>query len=114
VGNGNLVLNWVVNYGADQHPLLDRNLLLCTGFSRMFIVAVSMRSGFVGGFVFPTLTIGLFAAVIMSQMFDYIPLGLCASCFFVSITAGIVPMPITLSVLSTFVFYLGEFDFSEF
>jgi len=42
---------------------------------RMVILAVSMNCGFVGGFIYPMLTIGTIAGAICSEYYDYLPFG---------------------------------------
>ena len=37
----------------------------------MFVMGVSMNSGFIGGFVYPTITMGTMAAVICFQVRKY-------------------------------------------
>jgi H+/Cl- antiporter ClcA len=83
---------------------------MCTGFARIFLLGVSMNSGFVGGIILPMLTVGLLAGAIMSQMYPYIPVALCESAFMVSIACGVVPAPVTFSVLAAFIFYLGAYQ----
>ena len=64
VGNGKLVFAWIVKYGAVESPLLSQKLLMCTGFARMFLLGVSLNCGFIGGMIFPFLTIGLIAGAV--------------------------------------------------
>ena len=108
VGYGNLEMTYMIGYGGVEQPLLDRSLLLSTGFARMLLLGVSMQSGFVGGVIFPMLSIGLIAGVVMHQMYPFIHIGLCVSTFIVAVTGAIVPIPITLTALSASVFYLGK------
>jgi len=108
VGNGNIIFSWIIKYGQDGQ--VSEHLLLCTAFARMFLLGVSMNCGFVGGIIFPYLTMGLICGTLMYTHFPYIPLGLCISCFMISIPCGIVPMPFTFTCLSAFVFYNGLYQ----
>jgi len=83
---------------------------MCTGFARMVLLGVSMNSGFVGGVVFPLLTIGMIAGAVLSQMYPSLPVSLCESIFMVSIACGFVPLPITFTLLSAFIFFLGAYQ----
>jgi H+/Cl- antiporter ClcA len=96
----------VIKYGGIQGEL-DDNLLLCTGFARMVLLGVSMNCGFVGGIVFPFLSMGILAGVVAHQHYPEVPLGLCISSFMVALPCGIVPMPFTFTCLSAFAFFLG-------
>jgi H+/Cl- antiporter ClcA len=73
----------------------------------MFLLGVSMNCGFVGGIVFPFLTMGIITGCIAFQYFPYIPLGLLVPAFMVALPCGIVPMPFTFTCLSAFAFFLG-------
>lgn len=106
VGNGNLTNDWVIKKGGINGDL-DDNLLLCTGFARMALLGVSMNCGFVGGIVYPFLTMGIIAGVIAHQHYQEVPLGLFISAFMVALPCGIVPMPFTFTCLSAFAFFLG-------
>lgn len=108
VGNGNIIFNWIIKYGPDGQ--ISEHLLLCTAFARMFLLGVSMNCGFVGGFIFPFLTMGLLSGTIANIHYPYLPLGMCISCFMISIPCGIVPMPFTFTCLSAFIFYNGLYQ----
>ena len=79
VGDGNMVLAPIVRFGA--MGLLSKHLLISSAFCKLFTLAVSMNCGFIGGFVFPMITVGGMSGVIAYQMYDYVPLGLCIGCF---------------------------------
>ena len=134
VGDGSAVLPKVVQYGHNYVkepatwngmtppptllPLLpssstesiSTHLLLCSAFAKMFVLGISMNCGFVGGFVFPTILIGVMAGVVCYQLFTYIPLGMCVSCFLSAVPAGICPMPFTLACLAIFTQYNGLYQ----
>jgi H+/gluconate symporter-like permease len=68
--------------------------------------------GYVGGFIFPIITISLIAGVVMWQNYPYLPFGLCIGCFLSSLAGGICPMPMTLACLAIFCFFFGMYETS--
>jgi H+/Cl- antiporter ClcA len=103
VGNGNLITKAAIKFGGQ----LSDNLLWATVFARMFTLGVSMNCGFVGGFIFPMITIGLIVGVIAHNNYDEYPIGLMISCFLAAVPSGICPMPFTMLGIPTFIFFLG-------
>lgn len=110
VGNGNVIFPYVVKFGTDE--TVSQRLLLCTGFTRMVLLGVSMNCGFVGGIIFPFLTMGMIAGAVMYVNFPYIPKGLCLAAFMVALPSGIVPMPFTFVSLVVCIFYFGLYQIS--
>lgn len=131
VGDGNLVIKQIIQYGHNYvtppstppptlQPLfpavntdnsISTSLLVSSLFAKMFVLGVSINSGFVGGFVFPTILIGIMAGVVCYQLFpDTIPLGMCISCFLAAVPAGICPMPFTLACLAMVTQYNGLYQ----
>ncbi len=108
VGNGNLVFNYLIKYGTNGD--VSQNLLVCSGFARMFLLGVSMNSGFCGGIIFPFLTMGMICGCVMYRNYTYIPRGLCIGCFMISLPCGVVPMPFTFTCLVVFIFYFGLYQ----
>ena len=108
VGNGNLVFDWIIKFGVNG--TVTQKLLLCTGFARMTLLGISMNCGFVGGIIFPYLTMGLIAGAIMAVNYPGIPVGLCLGTFMISVACGIVPMPFTFTGLSVFVYFFGLYQ----
>lgn len=108
VGNGNIIFTYLIKYGSAGD--ISQNLLLCTGFARMFLLGVSMNCGFCGGIIFPFLTMGIIAGDIMYLNYGYVPRALCIACFMISIPCGVVPMPFTFSCLVIFMFYFGIYQ----
>lgn len=108
VGNGNLIFGWIIKWGSKGY--VSQKLLLCTAFARMFLLGVSMNCGFIGGIIFPFLTMGLIAGTVMYINYSYVPLGLCVGTFIIALPCGIVPMPFTFSCLSIFIFYYGLYE----
>lgn len=103
-----MIFAWIVKYGHDG--VVSEKLLLCTAFARMFLLGVSMNCGYIGGIIFPFLTMGVIAGTLTYVHYPYLPLGLCISTFMISISCGIVPMPFTFTCLSAFVFYNGLYQ----
>ncbi len=108
VGNGNLIFPFLIKAGL--HGDVSQKLLVCTGFARMFLLGVSMNCGFIGGIIFPFLTMGYISGTIMYLNYPYIPQGLCLGTFMISIACGIVPMPFTFTCLTVFIFYFGVYQ----
>lgn len=103
VGNGHQSSTSIIK----NFQSYSTHLLLCTAFARVFTLAISMNCGFIGGFVFPLLSLGIIAGVIAHQQYDYLPLGLTIGCFLAAMPAGICPMPFTLVGISCFLLYFG-------
>ncbi len=108
VGNGNMIFIWIIKFGAGGK--VSESLLVCTAFARIFLLGVSMNCGFVGGIIFPFLTIGMLAGTVCYLHYDFLPLGLCVGTFMIAVPSGIVPMPFTLTCLSVFLFYFGLYQ----
>jgi hypothetical protein len=106
VGNGNQLLPSIISYGARKE--LSTHQLVTAAFARMLTLGLSMNCvGFVGGFIFPTITIAIMAGMVCYQQFDYLPVGLCVGCFIAGVPSGICPMPFTLACLAIFMFFFG-------
>jgi len=115
IGDGNMVLNGIVKFGSTNE--ISRNVLVCSLFGKMFTLAVSMSSGFVGGFIFPLITISVLMAMIsFSIMTNGLddeqndpdqPLGLYISCFMAAIPGAIAPMPVTMVFLAASVLFFN-------
>jgi hypothetical protein len=109
VGNGNQLLTRIISCGFQK--TLNSKELLAAGFARMLLLGCSMNCvGYVGGFIFPIVTISLIAGVVAWQNFPYLPFGLCIGCFLSSLAGAICPMPMTLTCLSIFCFFFGLYQ----
>ncbi len=108
VGNGSMIFSWIIKDGASG--IVSEKLLLCTAFARMFLLGISMNCGFIGGIIFPFLTMGMIAGTVCYLHYPYLPLGLCVGCFMISVPCGIVPMPFTFTCLSAFMFFFGLYQ----
>ena len=89
---------------------LSPHLLASTAFAKLFLLGVSMSCGFVGGFVFPMVLVGIIAGVMCFQQFTYLPLGFCVSCFMAAVPGSICPMPFTLACLTIFISFNGLYQ----
>lgn len=103
VGNGHQSTTSIIR----NVETYSTHLLLCTCFGRALTLAISMNCGFIGGFVFPILAIGIIAGVIAHQQYDYLPLGMTVGCFLASMPSAICPMPFTLVGISCFLMFFG-------
>ena len=103
VGNGHQSSVSIIR-GVEDY---STHLLLCTAFARVFTMAISMNCGFIGGFIFPVISIGVIAGVVCHQQYDYIPLGMSLSCFIAAMPSAICPMPFTLFGIVACIFFLG-------
>ena len=134
VGNGHLTTPWVLAFGP-QGKIPQRMLISC-GFARAFLLSVSMNCGFIGGFVFPMLSIGAISGVVANLQYPELvrsatfirfvihlpniisllnvhlrqPVGLTVGCFMFAIPCGIVPLPFTFTVLGCFIFFFGLYE----
>jgi H+/Cl- antiporter ClcA len=108
VGNGSLTTNWVISFGKTNE--IEEKLLLCTGFARAFLLGISMNSGFIGGMIFPFISMGAVAATVAYRHYPYLPLGYCLGCFMFALPCGVVPLPFTFTCLACFIFFFGSYE----
>lgn len=111
-GNGEQVNSWVVKSeipGSGVSPIRT-DLLIYTALARMFLLGVSMNCGFIGGIIYPFLSMGTIIGVIAYKMHSEVPLGLFVSSFLVGLPSGIVPMPLTFVSLACFLFFFGYYQ----
>lgn len=120
IGDGNmafapiikLTFQQVQSYTMDDVPggMMTAHLLICSMFAKMFSLGVSMNCGFVGGFVFPMLTIGCMAGGAAALTYIDQPPGFCIACFMTAVPAGICPMPFTLLGIGVYCFFFGLYQ----
>ena len=104
--------SWIVKSevpGSGVNPI-GTDLLIYTALARMFLLGVSMNCGFIGGVIFPFLTMGTIVGVIAYKMHNEVPLGLFVSAFLVGLPSGIVPMPLTFVSLACFLLFFGYYQ----
>lgn len=108
-GNGNMILHKVIEMTYKDE--LGWQLICASAFARAFILGVSMNSGFIGGFIFPMITIAVLLAMVCFKHNVYdLPFGLCISCFIAGVPGGICPMPFTLALLAILLFNFGAYQ----
>lgn len=121
IGDGNLAFKAIVQLTFEQveyyngalttqEGQMTAHLLICSMFAKMFTTAVSLNCGFVGGFVFPLITVGCMAGSAAALIYTEQPTGLCISCFMAAVPAGICPMPFTLMGIAIYCFYFGLYQ----
>lgn len=108
VGNGHLTTPWVLKYGPNEE--ISQKLLICCGFARAFLLGISMNCGFIGGFVFPMLSMGAIAGVVCSLQYPGLPVAMSVGCFMFALPCAIVPLPFTFTALCCFLFYFGLYE----
>jgi H+/Cl- antiporter ClcA len=108
VGNGHLTTPWVLKYGPTGD--ITQKLLISCAFARAFLLAISMNCGFIGGFVFPMLSMGAIAGTVANLQYPELPLGLTVGCFMFALPCGIVPLPFTFTALGCFLFFFGLYE----
>lgn len=108
IGNGNMVISELVKDA--YQGTVSRDLLIKTCFCRGALLAISMNSGFIGGFIFPLLTIGVLVGVIAHDLFPNAPYSLFLCSFMSALPAGIAPIPYTLICLTAFLFSLNVYQ----
>ena len=55
--------------------------MIVSAFAKMALLSISMNCGFIGGFIYPMITIGTIAGLIAHNTHAEIPLGMAFSCF---------------------------------
>ena len=108
VGNGSMVMNFIIKFGQDGS--FTKSQLLATGFARIFLFGVSTQCGFIGGMIYPLVTIASIAGTLCYQYIDYLDPSFCALCFMVAVPMGVVPMPITFPLLMTLSYFCGFYQ----
>lgn len=121
IGDGNMAFEAIIRLTFNQISYetgatdtqsghMTAHLLICSLFAKMFSLAVCMNCGFVGGFVFPMITIGCMAGCVTALFYTNIPTGMCIGCFMAAVPAGICPMPFTLLGISVYCFFFGIYQ----
>lgn len=108
ITSGSLVFTYLFKFGLNGD--ISKNLLLCTGFARVFLFGVCTQCGFIGGIIFPLLTIGAISGILCHLYFEELDPIFCVTCFMNAIPMTIVPMPFTFTCLIIFLFFLGYYQ----
>ena len=92
----------------DDAETLGAGLLLAIVLAKMFALAVSVSTGFIGGVIFPMIFIGGTAGAALHQIFTDLPEGLAVSCLFVAVPAASARIPFTMLVIAAISLTLGS------
>lgn len=109
VGNGSRELGYFIKYGGLDNQI-GIHQLWAVMFARMFNFGASMAAGYIGGPIFPILTIGTIAGCIMARLYPWIPQTLSITCFMFSLMTAMLPMPITFVILGCLLFFYGSYQ----
>ena len=73
-------------------------LLVVYVFAKILATAGAISTGFIGGPIFPLFFVGGTMGTVVTMLFPDIPVALAVGCLMVAVTAGILPIPISLGV----------------
>ena len=111
VGNGDSIVDSLLIFSFQQE--ISLNIIIMSVFGRLLTLALSLYSyGFIGGIVYPLLTIGFIMGIAYYLYFPLSPYGFCIACFTASIPSCLVPMPFTLTAFVCLVFGLDLYQSS--
>lgn len=108
ITNGNMTIPSVVIYG--YQGLLSTNLMVLTVLSKLFMVAISMTCGFIGGYISPFYDIGALVGVTVSTVLPNYTYIVLITCFMVSSTSAHFPIPFTITGTILFLFSIGLYE----
>ena len=103
-----MLIPFFIKFGGNGS--FNKSQLLATGFARIFLFGVCTQCGFIGGLIFPLLSIATIAGVLCYQYLDFLDFGFCVTTFMVAVPMGIVPMPVTFVLLISFTYFLGFYQ----
>jgi len=83
---------------TDNAAELGVALLLVYVFAKILATAGAISTGFIGGPIFPLFFVGGTLGTVVTLLFPDIPIALAVGCLMVAVTAGILPIPISLGV----------------
>jgi len=104
LGSGGLV---VVPENAAE---LGFTLLIVYVFAKMLATAGAQSTGFIGSPIFPMFFIGGTAGTVVHMLFPQIPLALSVSTMMVAVPAALLPIPISLGLLTALIAGLSILD----
>ena len=111
VGNGDSIFDPLLIFSFQQK--ISIRIVLMSVFGRLLTLALSLYSyGFIGGIVYPLLTIGFMTGIAYYLYFPSLPYGFCIACFSASIPSCLVPMPYTLTAFVCLMFGLDLYQSS--
>lgn len=83
---------------TDNATELGVALLLVYVFAKLLATAGAMSTGFIGGPIFPLFFVGGTLGAVVTLLFPGIPIALSVGCLMAAVTAGILPVPLSLGV----------------
>lgn len=83
---------------TDNATELGVALLIVYVFAKLLATAGAISSGFIGGPIFPLFFVGGTLGAVVTLLFPGIPIALSVGCLMVAVTAGILPIPLSLGV----------------
>jgi H+/Cl- antiporter ClcA len=104
LGSGGLV---VVTENAAE---LGVALLIVYVFAKMLATAGAQSTGFIGGPIFPMFFIGGTAGTVVHLLFPQIPIALSVGCMMAAVPAALLPIPISLGLLTMLIAGLSILD----
>jgi H+/Cl- antiporter ClcA len=104
LGSGALV---VVTENAAE---LGVTLLIIYVFAKMLATAGAQSTGFIGGPIFPMFFIGGTAGTVVHLLFPQIPIALTVSCMMAAVPAALLPIPVSLGLLTMLIAGLSILD----
>ena len=81
--------------------------MLASVFIKIVLLSISMNCGFIGGIIFPLITIAVMLALICYKSYPGIPLGMCLACFVASMQCSLLPLPYTFCSICALLLSLG-------
>ena len=91
---------------------LGLGLCIAILIAKMLTCAVSQGSGFVGGPIFPSLSIGGTAGVTVHQAIPGVPLGLAFSCLLAAVLGSLAAAPFAMVLMAAFLTRVGPLQTS--
>ena len=73
-------------------------LLIVYVFAKILATAGAISTGFIGGPIFPLFFVGGTMGTAVTLLFPDIPIALSVGCGMVAVTAGVLPIPISLGI----------------
>jgi H+/Cl- antiporter ClcA len=91
---------------------ISNYIMISSAFAKMALLTISMNCGFIGGFIYPMITIATICGLVCNNMYPGIPLGMTLACFMAALPSSLAPMPYTFCSLFSLIFSLGPYQAS--
>ena len=95
---------------TDNAAELGVALLIVYVFAKMLATAGAQSTGFIGGPIFPMFFIGGTAGTVVHLLFPQIPIALSVGCMMAAVPAALLPIPISLGLLTMLIAGLSILD----